>query len=337
MRRARLSAAATLLLSLGAAIRIHPETSTGEESRRTAWKLAEDAIQESGVRNGIPNFVAWPTAREIYPCPDDSFLRKAPAPHDFFDESFHYNSVSAARMCGPLLRTPGAPRMDRALRFWEHSKTKPSAIDPPFPSGARLSAAFWNPVRLPADPALGKVVALQVRSGDRATTRRIRITIPERDREGSGSCGPPRARGDAADPDAQDVSLDEFFWVRLKAGEHYNGSSCGDFAVLVAFHLVHKDHGQWLWSTFWWDPQSEEFGRGRPSRFKGAGEHPQAWGNYAMDASTRSDAVIFNPWRIEERGANCANCHAEVAIHPGSNPAESISFDSVTAAQAHFK
>ncbi len=337
MRRSSLGAAAILLLSWGAAIRIHPATLRADDIRKTAWRLANDVIQASGPELRIPEFVNWLTAREIYPCISPDGTRQASRPRDFFDESFHYNAKAALRMCEPLVRAPGAPSMDRALSFWERSNPKPRAIDPPFPSGAQLSAAFWNPVRLPADPTLGKIVALQVRVGEHAVMRRIRITIPRHDRAGSESCGPPKASGDSAAPDAQDVSLDDFFWVRLSAGEHYNGASCGDFAVLVAFHLVHKDHGKWLWTTFWWDPESKEFGHDRPAKFQGAGEHPKAWANYAMDAATEPSAVIFNPWRIEERGSNCAKCHAEVAVHPGAKPSESIFFDSVTAAQAHFK
>jgi len=337
MRRRCFDAAAIVLFILGAAMRIHPAPPRPEEIRQTAWKLAKAAIQESGPRRGIPEFVNRLTAREIYPCVPPGGSRQAPGPRDFFDESFHYNAKAALRMCEPLVRAGGAPSMDRALSFWEHSNPKPRAMDPPFPPGAQLSAAFWNPVRLPADPTRGKIVALQVRAGERTSTRRIRITIPGHDRAGSESCGPPKASGDPAAPDAQDVSLDDFFWVRLGAGERYNGASCGDFAVLVAFHLVHKDHGKWLWTTFWWDLDSIEFGRGRPASFQGAGEHPKAWANYAMDASTEATSVIFNPWRIEERGSNCAKCHAEVTVHPGANPGESISFDSVTAAQAHFK
>jgi hypothetical protein len=227
--------------------------------------------------------------------------------------------------------------MDRALGFWERSNPKPSTIDPPFPSGAQLSAAFWNPVRLPADPAQGKIVELPVRSGDQRITRRIRITIPEHARAGAAPCGPAKGQGAPATAGAQDVSLDDFFWVQLGRGERYNGASCGDFAVLMAFHLVHKDHGRWLWTTFWWDPESREFGAGRSRDFQGAGDRPRAWANYAMDASADATGTIFNPWRIEEQGMNCAQCHAEVTVHPEHKAAVGISFDSVTAARAHFK
>jgi hypothetical protein len=227
--------------------------------------------------------------------------------------------------------------MDRALSFWERSNPKASAMDPPFPSGAQLGAAFWNPVRLTVDPDQGKVVELPVRSGDQTVTRRIRITIPEHARAAAAPCGPPKWQGESAKAGVKDVSLDDFFWVQLNRGEHYNGASCGDFAVLVAFHLVHKDQGRWLWTTFWWDPESQEFGSGRPGGFQGAGDRPRAWANYAMDASYDSSGVIFNPWRVEERGSNCARCHAEVTLHPGAAGSAGISFDSVTAAQVHFK
>ena len=322
------------LIGLDAAVQIFPETPRQEAPRQAAWRLAKVAIKD-GPRPGIPDFVNWPMAREIYPC--EGPPRTLRAARDLFDESFHYNPQAASRLCGPLTRDPDAPSMDRALGFWERSNPKPSTIDPPFPSGAQLSAAFWNPVRQPVEPSQGKIVELPTRSGDRTITRRIRITIPEHSRAGSAPCGPPKGQAEPPTAGVKDVSLDDFFWVRLDRGERYNGASCGDFAVLVAFHLVHKEQGRWLWTTFWWDPESQEFGAGRPRDFQGAGDHPRAWANYAMDASFDSTAIIFNPWRIEERGTNCARCHGEVTIHPDPTATERISFDSVTAARAHFK
>jgi hypothetical protein len=337
MRRRCFGGIVAALAALGATIQAVSQTRQNVP-RQTAWRLAKEAIDDGGPRPGIPNFVNWLTAREIYPCEGGSVgSPKTPAPRDLFDESFHYNPRAAARLCDPLTQASAAPSMDRALSFWERSNPKASAIDPPFPSGAQLSAAFWNPVRLPADPDRGKIVELPVRSGEQTVTRRIRITIPEHARAGSASCGPPQAQGEPARAGVKDVSLDDFFWVRLNRGEHYNGTSCGDFAVLVAFHLVHKEQGRWLWTTFWWDPDSQEFGAGRPSGFQGAGDRPGAWANYAMDASYDSTGVIFNPWRVEERGSNCAECHAKVTVHPDAAASEKISFDSVTAAHAHFK
>ena len=158
-----------------------------------------------------------------------------------------------------------------------------------------------------------------------------------RSRSRSRGCSLAWRREHQPPPGTRSGSLENFFWVRLRPGERYNGASCGDFAVLVAFHLVHKDQGNWLWTTFWWDPESQEFGAGRPRDFKGAGDNPRVWANYAMDASYDSTATIFNPWRIEERGTNCALCHAKVTFYPDENATDRISFDSVTTARAHFK
>jgi hypothetical protein len=321
-------------IGLGFAARIFSLTPE-ETVRRTSWNLAREAIRASSARPQIPEFVNWPTAREIYPC--GIVPAKQVTPQNLLDESFHYNLTTATRLCGPLTRAPGAPPMDRALSFWNGTHPKPLAIDPPFPTGAQLSAAFWNPVRLPADSSQGKIVELPVRSGSQTVTRRIRITIPERIRNGPASCDPPISPGQPAAPGVKDVSIDNFFWIRLNRGERYNGASCGDFAVLVAFHLVHKYQGKWLWTTFWWDPESQDFGANRPHDFKGAGDNPRAWANYAMDASFDSNGTIFNPWRIEERPSNCAQCHREVTVYPDATAIDSISFDSVTTARAHFK
>ncbi len=334
MRHRSLGAIVVSLIGLGAAARMFSGTPRQEDPRPASWKLAKDVIRASGPRRGIPDFVNWLTAREIYPCGRTPL--KLTAARDLLDESFHYNSKAASRLCGPLTPAPGAPGMDRALGFWQRSNPKPSTMDPPFPSGAKLGAAFWNPVRLPADPSQGKIVELPVRSGDQTVIRRIRITIPDQLRARSVPCGPPSGQGQPAAAGVKDVSIEDFFWVRLNPGERYNGASCGDFAVLVAFHLVHKEHGRWLWTTFWWDPESEEFGAGRPHDFKGAGDQPRAWANYAMDASFDSTGTIFNPWRVEERGSNCARCHAQVTTYPDETANESITFDDVTAARAHF-
>lgn len=323
------------LIGLGFAARTFSQTPHRETVRQASWKLAQDAIRSSASRPDLPEFVNWPTAREIYPC--EGTQAKQAATQNLLDESFHYNLKTAARLCGPLTRGPGAPPMDRALSFWNGSSPKPQAMGPPFPSGAQLSAAFWNPVRLPADPTQGKIVEMPVRSGNQTVTRTIRIMIPEPLRTSAGLCDPPVSPGQPAAPGVKDVSIENFFWVRLHRGERYNGASCGDFAVLVAFHLVHKDQGKWLWTTFWWDPESRDFGAGRPRDFKGAGANPRAWANYAMDASFDSTGTIFNPWRIEERPTNCARCHLEVTAYPDAAAKEGISFDSVTTARAHFK
>jgi hypothetical protein len=309
-----------------------------ESPRLEAWTLGKDSIQESGSRRGLPKFITWPTAREIFPCGGGSpALPRKVAVGNLLDESFHYNPQAAMRLCEPLAAGTGAMPLDGAQAAWEKSILKPAAMTPPFPEGTQLAAAFWNAVRRPADPGNGKIVQLPVRIGNDVQRRTIRITVPKHLGTGSASCEPPAQSGESGAANGTDVSLDEFFWVRLNPGERYNGASCGDFAVLMAFHLVHKVHGKWLWTTFWWDPESKEFGGDRPKNFEGAGAAARAWRNYAMDASVDSSGIIFNPWRIEERGDNCARCHKEVAAYKSGTSEEQITFDSVTAARAHFQ
>ena len=328
---------AAILIELSLAAVICSQSTGSESPRIQAWRLAKDSIQESATRKGVPKFVGWATAREIFPCGDRSpaALRQVSA-RDLFDESFHYNPEAAERMCQPLAPGMGTP-LDRAQRNWDKSGTKPPALTVRFPDGARLAGVFWNAIRRPADPRNGKIVQMQVRSGGEVRTRTVRIVLPKHIRTQSASCDPPANQGEPAAAGAPDVSMEEFFWVQLKPGERYNGASCGDFAVLMAFHLVHKVRGKWLWTTFWWDPESQEFGRDRPKDFQGAGEVPRAWRNYAMDASFESTSTIFKPWRIEERKDNCARCHAEVTVYKSPASGAQISFDSVTTARAHFQ
>jgi len=338
MRPRTLGWIGAILSGLSTVAIICPQSNRLELPRTEGWKLARESIQESGIRKGIPKFIAWATAREIFPCGDRKpYAQHRIATRDFLDESFHYNPQAALRLCEPLAPATGALPLDVALPAWEKSESKPAAMDPPFPGGSQLGAAFWNAVRRPVDPGSGKIVQMPVRSGHDVQTRRVRITIPARLRTESAACGPATNQGEPVATDATDVSLAEFFWVQLNRGERYNGASCGDFAVLMAFHLVHKVQGRWLWTTFWWDPESKEFGGDRPKGFQGAGEAPNVWRNYAMDASFESTGTIFNPWRIEERGENCARCHGEVTFYKSATSAARITFDSVTAARAHFQ
>ena len=326
---------ALVLIGLGSAAAILSQSTPTESPRLQAWRLARNLIQESGTREGIPKFVAWATAREIFPCGDPPrAVAREVSSRNLLDESFHYSPEVAVRMCAPLSPAAGNMPLDRALPAWER---KPSATTLRFPDGAHLAAAFWNAVRRPANPQNGKIVQMAIRSGNEVRTRRIRIVLPKVPGPSAALCGSPTDPGEPRAADAADVSLEEFFWVRLKPGERYNGASCGDFAVLMAFHLVHKVQGRWLWTTFWWDPESKEFGGDRPKIFDGAGAVPHAWRNYAMDASFESTATIFNPWRIEEHRDNCARCHAEVTVYKSASSDAQINFDSVTAARSHFQ
>jgi hypothetical protein len=329
---------AVILIGLGSVATICSQSARKDSPRLEAWRLAQDLIQESGTREGVPKFIAWPTTREIFPCGDHlSAAARGASTRNLLDESFHYSPEVATRLCEPLIPGAGASPLDAARAVWEKSEPRPPTITLRFPDGAHLAAAFWNAVRRPADPQNGKIVQMAVRSGSEVRTRKIRITLPNGLRTEPAACDPPTNRGEPGAGDAADVSLDEFFWVRLNPGERYNGATCGDFAVLMAFHLVHKVQGRWLWTTFWWDPDSKEFGGDRPKDFQGAGQFPRAWRNYAMDAAFETTATIFNPWRIEERKDNCARCHAEVTVYKSAASDAQISFDSVTAARNHFQ
>jgi hypothetical protein len=327
-----------VLIQVSSVAVIYSQSAPFNSSRIEGWKLGQDLIKESATRKGIPKFVAWETAREIFPCSGHSSAAvRVVSKNNLLDESFHYSPEAAARMCEPLAPNTGAVPLDAAQALWEKSERKPSTTTLRFPDGAHLAAAFWNAVRRPADPQNGKIVQMAIRSGNEVRMRRIRITLPKSLGKESAGCDPPAGKGDPATADATDVSQAEFFWVRLNRGERYNGGSCGDFAVLMAFHLVHKVQGRWLWTTFWWDPESQEFGGDRPKDFDGAGAAPRAWRNYVMDASFESTATIFNPWRIEERQDNCARCHAEITLYKSPTSDTQIDFDSVTAARNHFQ
>src|ERR1700722_7233250 len=99
MCRRWLGGIVAVFTALGAAL--HGFSQTRPESpRQAAWRLAQDAIRDGGPRPGIPDFVNWLPAREIYPCEGGSAKSvQPPALRNLFDESLHYNPKAAARLC----------------------------------------------------------------------------------------------------------------------------------------------------------------------------------------------------------------------------------------------
>jgi hypothetical protein len=97
----------------------------------------------------------------------------------------------------------------------------------------------------------------------------------------------------------------------------------GDYAGLIATHLITKEIDDWVWATFWWHDQPDQgpFAANRPAYLVGV------WRNYLMNASydlqgpLESDGsphVTFNPWLeapFPDGGhgggvvSNCMNCH----------------------------
>ncbi|MEO8097602.1 MAG: hypothetical protein ABI811_07855 [Acidobacteriota bacterium] len=252
-----------------------------------------------------------------------------------FSESLFFNPIAAARMCGNL-DASGSTRLETGAKAWQH---EPEIQ--PFESGSVLAAAFWYPLSRPKDPELGSPFEIRIRKAgqkDDIATRKIRILIPESLRNDVAGCPLNDSTGTPAQPGMEDVSLEEFYWIRLKSGESYQTATCGDFAILVGFHLVHKVEAKgWLWSTFWWDDsRSEPFGSA-PATFTGAGDYPDAWLNYAMDAAFGDPGkVIYNPWRDSEvANRNCAACHQKLATI-GESPQSTLTFDMVITARVHF-
>jgi hypothetical protein len=137
------------------------------------------------------------------------------------------------------------------------------------------------------------------------------------------------------------VDLDSFHWVTLDqnavAGINSDGLlksvaqasfgrtlAIGDYAVLVATHLITKETDDWVWATFWWHdkPFDGSFALDRVASIGGV------WRNYLMSASydlnlpgekDGSAHATFNPWLeagFPDGGhggggvvSNCMNCH----------------------------
>ncbi len=285
-----------------------------DDPRAEAW----DRVQRT-----FPEFLTWAGPADIYPCGE---AHAAPAMD--FTATLHFNPIAAQRLCGTLA-APGSTNMFRGAKGW---KQEPEIR--PFDKDSVLAGAFWYPLPRTKDPSLGSPMEIKVRvkgTTDVVQTRKLRILVSEKIRAGSAACPATDVSGIPAQPGVEDVRLDQFYWVRLKAGEFYQTSGCGDFAILVSFHLVHKVEGKgWLWSTFWWDDShAAPFGPA-PAGF--------AWPDYAMDAAySEPDRVIYNPWRDAEIGnQNCATCHRTLATY-GSAPNPTLSFDMVITALAHFQ
>src|SRR5690349_14108059 len=106
---------AVILIDLGSVALIWPQSAKVESPRPEAWRLAQEAIKESETRKGIPQFIAWSTTREIFPCGSHPVAEPRRASvHNLLDESFHYNPRAAARLCEPLIPGIGTAPLDRA-------------------------------------------------------------------------------------------------------------------------------------------------------------------------------------------------------------------------------
>ena len=306
---------AAALIAVALATRLY-SVQNEDDARAQAWAAAEHAI---------PQFLTWAQPTAIYPCGS----AKASAGSIDFSESLLFNPIAARRMCGNLTG-PDSTRLAMGATGW---KQEPEIR--PFETGSILAAALWYPLSRTKDPALGSPMDIRVRKSsptDDVFTRKLRITIPKNLREDIPGCPVGDDPGLPAQPNLEDISIEQFHWMRLKPGESYQTATCGDFAILIGFHLVHKIEGKgWLWSTFWWDDShATPFGIAPASL-------QLPWSNYAMDAAySEPEKVIYNPWRdAEVTDRNCAACHKKLATL-GEEPKPTLSFDMVITARAHF-
>ena len=289
----------------------------GGDARTEAWASA---------RSVIPQFLTWAQPAAIYPC---GSAKDAGTGRIDFSESLLFNPAAAQRMCGNLTG-PDSTRLALGSKGW---KQEPEIR--PFEPGSVLAAALWYPLSRTKDPALGSPLEIRVRKmrpKDDVATRKLRIMIPEKLRGDIPGCPVGDVSGAPATSDFEDVSIEKFHWVQLQPGEQYQSATCGDFAILIGFHLVHKTESKgWLWSTFWWDDSPSSPFSPAPATI------PAPWSNYAMDAAySDPESIIYNPWRdAEVADRNCAACHRKLATN-GEPPGPTLSFDMVITARAHF-
>jgi hypothetical protein len=211
-------------------------------------------------------------------------------------------------------------------QWWKNSAMPIDSIDTGFPIGARAGAAIWTKIRRPAAPTVQNVQFTVRRGGARASLP-VAINI-SRDFLLRGTAGrtpvcakpltPPGPAPGPANPNA--LELSSFYWVQIRTGDLVDQAGCGDLLVLTGFHLIQKTAQGWLWSTYWWDPDSTEFKH--LAGLQGAGDTPAAWQNYAMDAGYGPSAVLFNPWKdTETNTSNCEFCHVHAVFPAGPQPA----------------
>jgi hypothetical protein len=113
----------------------------------------------------------------------------------------------------------------------------------------------------------------------------------------------------------------------------------GDALILVGLHVITKEIGDWVWSTFWWQagPDSKGFPIDQPPNLFGS-----PWNNYAMDVTlsmetpheeqsaivtapgkclprrTPNPKICFNPYLegslTNGQYSNCMNCHKQATF-----------------------
>lgn len=135
----------------------------------------------------------------------------------------------------------------------------------------------------------------------------------------------------------QVVSINQFYHFALSQGDIDNlsgfapsqelaGAKVGDFAILVAMHVTMKEVPQWVWQTFWWEPNAANTpfpAEERPA--KTLNKIPNPFNNYAMctayqmvipEVTGTTPKICFNPYLepgltgVVGKESNCMTCHS---------------------------
>jgi hypothetical protein len=300
------------------------------DARRDALALAETVIRATNGSR-LTAFLTWHTRSEIdcsaSPSPARGSIRAEARRglHAFRDRGdaavtgatfggfgFYYNQDAENRVCQPAVRGLISQNLKDpgVWRTWAMMHDGPLMVDA-YPPGSRVAVAMWDRVAwsdIAARNPLQKIVQLRTASGG-VTQRNIKLKVPQSIMTSPPRCSNPLRTPVTPGSGSGQTELKSFYWVQIESADTTTLGSCGDFLVLVGFHLVERKRDRWLWSTFWWDPEAPaSFRTSGLDTSQAAGADRTAWLNYAMDAKYGTDDIIFNPWK-EKPDSNCETCH----------------------------
>ncbi len=312
--------------------------------------LSTSVIRRKTPDGRLPEFLTWPTRTKIHCNSQQKAARlgtflvgdadhdvhnkfrepNGPPPDVEDNDGFYYNELSEERLCEPVYKVnpgggsyPTPPKLHSGLVTDYVNQLKIDGFTPPesidhFDVGSRAAAAIWKSL----DRKTVDDLTIKLRDnspGSSGTT--IRVSIPPKVLDLGTQGHTQICQGWLSEPvvvenETPDFHLDDFYWVQLKEGDYVKGKACGDILVLVGFHLIEKvaqttpiSASDWLWSTYWWDKNDQRRAHVKPSA-DAAGNQSDAWANYVIDATFRSDVEIRNPWKERETpDSNCAFCH----------------------------
>lgn len=133
------------------------------------------------------------------------------------------------------------------------------------------------------------------------------------------------------------VPISEFYYFALTQGDIDNlssfapsqelaGANVGDFAILMAMHVTMKEIPQWVWQTFWWEPDPDNTPAPAEARPASHLQNvPAPFNHYAMctayqmmipEVTGTTPKICFNPYLepgltgVVGKESNCMTCHS---------------------------